>query len=405
MKIPCGMIQDLLPLYEDGVCSPDSREAVEEHLRTCDTCRSSRDTALKLPDQEILTDNPETPKTVHGLKKIRRRWAASLLMVVILIPILLLSFNQVRGVGLCFSNADEILLAKQFIRNIQTGKYRKAAELYDFRPSYQSIMEAMNTPQEAWGATFVECKIGDEIWYMNSQLLGEIDLGYDTDNVWMQLIFNRHYGILVPPEQMERLAAMEPGIVSNDQDGYTVNGQNFYPLDTPWGTFLAEESAIDSFIQSDRELLDYGNQFTLVPEDMYKELEPGLLEKSRRVWELTQELYSPAADMTEKEFCTFMEEKYAAELEEAFSDGIRLEGNHYTTSYRIDTSGYSAPGEITGGWTVGIQSVVVDDGETHPITLYVHIEDGKVTDLSLSYANDSLTDHALIEALFPSYGC
>lgn len=394
MKLSCDIVQDLLPLYEDGVCSPDSRSAVEEHLKTCPQCRGEQKTAQKLPKEELLADFPQDNKSVKCFKKIRRRWAISLIAMLLLVPVLLMSFNQARGAGACFTNLDEILLAKKFVRHLQNGEYSKAAEMYDFRPSYQSIMEALNTPQEAWGASFVECKIGDEIWYMNSGLLEDIDWGQDPDEVWMQLIFNRHDGILVPPEQMEKLAAMEPGIVSNDQDGYSVNGQNFYPLSTPWGTFLAEESAIDSFIQSDREILDYGNQFTLIPEEMYRELEPGLQERSRRVWDLTQELYAPVADMTEEEFCAYMRKKYAAELEEVFSGGIRLEGNHYTTSFNIDAS----------GWTAGIQSVVVDDEGSRPITIYIHIGDGSVTDISMAYANDSLTGNALIETLFPSYG-
>ena len=36
----CGIIQDLLALYHDGVCSPESRAAVEEHLQSCPECRA-----------------------------------------------------------------------------------------------------------------------------------------------------------------------------------------------------------------------------------------------------------------------------------------------------------------------------------------------------------------------------
>lgn len=39
MKITCSVIQDLIPLYLDGVCSEDSRENVEEHIAGCDACR------------------------------------------------------------------------------------------------------------------------------------------------------------------------------------------------------------------------------------------------------------------------------------------------------------------------------------------------------------------------------
>lgn len=38
--IKCEMIQDLLPLYYDEVCSGETRRAVEEHLAACPDCRS-----------------------------------------------------------------------------------------------------------------------------------------------------------------------------------------------------------------------------------------------------------------------------------------------------------------------------------------------------------------------------
>lgn len=40
MKYSCGLIQDLLPLYLDNVCSDESRLAVDEHLEECAECRT-----------------------------------------------------------------------------------------------------------------------------------------------------------------------------------------------------------------------------------------------------------------------------------------------------------------------------------------------------------------------------
>ena len=40
MKLSCNVIQDLLPLYHDGVCSDESRVLVEEHVRACESCRA-----------------------------------------------------------------------------------------------------------------------------------------------------------------------------------------------------------------------------------------------------------------------------------------------------------------------------------------------------------------------------
>lgn len=50
-KYPCNVIQDLLPLYLDGVCSEESKSAVEAHLTECPVCQkfySSLDEADKM---------------------------------------------------------------------------------------------------------------------------------------------------------------------------------------------------------------------------------------------------------------------------------------------------------------------------------------------------------------------
>lgn len=39
-KLNCSIIKDLIPSYLDGICSEDSREAVEEHLASCEPCRA-----------------------------------------------------------------------------------------------------------------------------------------------------------------------------------------------------------------------------------------------------------------------------------------------------------------------------------------------------------------------------
>ena len=39
MKLPCNVVQDLLPLYHDGVCSEESKTLVQEHIATCAQCK------------------------------------------------------------------------------------------------------------------------------------------------------------------------------------------------------------------------------------------------------------------------------------------------------------------------------------------------------------------------------
>ncbi len=45
-EITCNMCADLMPLVKDGIASEDSRQAVEEHLKTCETCRALYEGAI-----------------------------------------------------------------------------------------------------------------------------------------------------------------------------------------------------------------------------------------------------------------------------------------------------------------------------------------------------------------------
>ena len=35
----CEVIEDLLPLYYDGICSKETKKAVEEHFKQCENCK------------------------------------------------------------------------------------------------------------------------------------------------------------------------------------------------------------------------------------------------------------------------------------------------------------------------------------------------------------------------------
>ena len=113
-QITCGVVRDLLPLYVDGCCGADSRRLVEEHLAGCPDCRRARaDMAGELPPAEGAPVPEAEPARAMktGLKKLRRRWALSLLAV-LLIPLLgWLTWNQVHGTGPCFTNFHERMLA------------------------------------------------------------------------------------------------------------------------------------------------------------------------------------------------------------------------------------------------------------------------------------------------------
>ena len=101
MKTPCNVIQDLLPQYHDGVCSDETRELVEEHLRECENCRSIlaeiekdispvRKELETAPEQELSALKKAWDKNAKASfrRGIFRGWIALILVRAVILAIL-----------------------------------------------------------------------------------------------------------------------------------------------------------------------------------------------------------------------------------------------------------------------------------------------------------------------------
>ena len=69
--LPCDLIQDILPLYHDGVCSDTSRKLVDSHLETCEKCTAvlqGMTAEMEMPKLEADESKP--------LKSIKRKFRA-----------------------------------------------------------------------------------------------------------------------------------------------------------------------------------------------------------------------------------------------------------------------------------------------------------------------------------------
>jgi predicted anti-sigma-YlaC factor YlaD len=74
MKTNCKIIEDLLPLYIDEVCSDESKRLVEEHLEECDACSAK----LRAQKATITVDKEKIEQNLKAkdpFKKIRRKEA------------------------------------------------------------------------------------------------------------------------------------------------------------------------------------------------------------------------------------------------------------------------------------------------------------------------------------------
>jgi len=71
MRINCGIVSDLLPLYVDGICSDESKALVEAHLAECEACRSRRENMVG--QDCFVPQGSEEIKLTNGLKRMKSR--------------------------------------------------------------------------------------------------------------------------------------------------------------------------------------------------------------------------------------------------------------------------------------------------------------------------------------------
>ena len=154
MKIECKVIEDLLPLYSDSVCSAESKKLVEEHLQECETCR----TMLENMDAVQIThiEKEETEKTAiikKGFKKIHRRWTTSIIAVFMLIPLVfvgIMGYNETEKSGIAFSNIDDMYRCYRYLNYIKSGQYDKAVQMVDYSENEYTMVDCVShmTPDE-----------------------------------------------------------------------------------------------------------------------------------------------------------------------------------------------------------------------------------------------------------------
>lgn len=72
-NIPCEMIQDLLPLYVDGLTSEETNRKISEHLEACAACREQYKRMKREMDGEKSQPGAGGDREIDYLKKVKKR--------------------------------------------------------------------------------------------------------------------------------------------------------------------------------------------------------------------------------------------------------------------------------------------------------------------------------------------
>lgn len=158
MKLPCSIVRELLPLYLDGCLEPENQKLLEEHLKNCPDCTGclNRERQAVEPTAGV-SEEKEAEELRKSVKEVKKRlYNRSLKGTVAILLCLLLSWmgiNEVRGLGVCFTNLDELVTARLFLNDLKNGDYASAYDRMDTENYYDSLLERWkNTSPETLDA-------------------------------------------------------------------------------------------------------------------------------------------------------------------------------------------------------------------------------------------------------------
>lgn len=381
MKLPCEIIQDLLPLYEEGLCSPASCAAVEAHLQECPDCRALAENIQKLEEPLLpVQTSAEDQAVAKSFRKVHRRWRASLIAMFLVVPMLLLTINQVRSEGICFTNIDDILLVWKYVQALERGDFEKAADYMNYEALHEHIKNVPMMDPDTDGIGYQTILLDDTEWVVTHDFFDEyLKWEMDIRNFWGNVIYNRVARTMIPEDVWKEITALEPDLVRETADGELIlNGTLYVRLETPWGTYMAEQN---SGLQNCTTALDFCGVLELIPSAIYKEAYPELEEQAWAYYYAKKETLDSAKAISLEEFTDIVRTKYLNELENFKEMGYSIENTGYKASRFTSENGF---------WQIYFGVLVTNNEGRYPVTVCIGVLDGKILGSSSMSHNTDL---------------
>ena len=132
-KLSCDIVRDLLPLYHDGVVSTVTADAVAEHLKGCESCRSE-DQALCEELPKVTAQEPTTKKRFLELMgRQKRKKIIAVIMAVVLTAVVMSGIGVLLTQPAILDVSEEDISVEQLYR-FETEEGPRFFILYKYFP-------------------------------------------------------------------------------------------------------------------------------------------------------------------------------------------------------------------------------------------------------------------------------
>ena len=150
MKLPCKVVEDMLPIYHDGVCSAESAALIEEHLESCPQCSSMLSQLradIEIP--KISTDDTQPLKKIQKrMQRKRLRALIAIAIILALLPVAFLAGNSLRRQVIGYSEREALICANSFMDCLVVGDYANACSYLDLEDKKHEWLERWFTEEE-----------------------------------------------------------------------------------------------------------------------------------------------------------------------------------------------------------------------------------------------------------------
>ena len=144
MKLTCKVVEDMLPMYYDGICSEESAAMVEEHLKDCPCCSqmlADLRADIVIPEKKVDDIKP-LKKIQKSYKKLRLGWLIALVCILILVPVAFFvgheSGEQTES-NVEFSKEEAIAFANEFMTCLAEKDYAKAYSYWNLEEEKRDL--------------------------------------------------------------------------------------------------------------------------------------------------------------------------------------------------------------------------------------------------------------------------
>ncbi len=350
MKVKCTIIEDLLPLYADGICSEDTKEMVAAHLRECPECsRKYKNMTNQLVADEVISGKEELESDFNkkkeeivtaftakkAFKKLRMRMIAVLLIIIFLIPTIILGINQYDGEGISYTNMGVLFKTHRMLSQMKKGDYEKAFQYLDTRGKYQKLIAPVYMISLA--DTYQVITINSTDYYVRKEMLNYYQQYEDNKeelSFWRDIYLSNDY--IIPADQYTLLLEDNPKISSdNVEEGYMDAGNGPELITSDYGNYYVPYHFKSSSASEDGNEILTAAAYLLEADIIPKSVFEAVLEQEKKDLQDQEKVRKQYVDMGYDQYYNSCKNSFISHMEKLSGSKIKID--HFKLKF-IDRS-------------------------------------------------------------------